>query len=440
MLEDGPLDPEFWLGQIDARLVGLFRAVLGALLLADALLTIPHLDAYYGSRGVWPIAQATGPLASLSDGGLKVAWLLGCLALAAFAAGIFSRVSATLVFVFLVGVHQRNEGLATGGDYLAQILVFLCVWADSGAAFSLDAKWRGKGRAFVPAGAWRAMQLHVAVLYFVTARLKIRGEWLTGDGVYMSLQQLGFLRPPGVLLLQHPELCRVMNWVVLALEGAFAFFAFSPIKGPRARAVALACALGVQLGILATMRVGVFTLVMLGCSLLFLPGRPAPKENIKNAPLERWLVTAGPLLCVILMAWGAFVGRRLPLPGVVNRSLERVGLYQPFNLFGNAFEVAQWHALGIESSGRTVDVLERAAPGFRSEVRWSYSPLYKLTFSERLQPAVVAQWLCRHYREQSSLALGSVELWKDARPPTRSRGGGEVPFKKVVLYSGPCQN
>lgn len=435
-LRAGPLDPDFWLGDIDARLPALFRMGLGIVLLGDALLTLPHVSELYGPHGVWPAAEASGPLAGFSDSAMLGVWVVGCLAFAALAVGCCSRLSALVGFVFLVSVHQRNLGVATGGDFWAQILLFFCVWLDTGAAYSVDARWWRRPRDFVSAGPWRAMQLHLALMYFATARLKLHGDWGGGDGLYLSLQLLGFLRPPGVLLLQHPALCRLLNWAVLGLEGAFAFFALSPLWGRRARWGAVICDVLVQGGILMTMRVGMFTPLMLLCALLFVPGKEAPRVVAPFASRVRPLLAFAPVAVAVLVAWGAFVGRRIPLPVALTRGVERIGLSQPYQLFGKGFEVAEWDESGRDTQGREHELLREAAPGLLSEIHWSYSPLYKLTFTQGLLPAPIARWVCHEYERDTGTQLASVTLWKDTHAPRLP--GQSTPVQRVTLYSGSC--
>jgi len=437
VFQDGPLDREFWRGDIDARLPAVFRAGLATILLCDALFLFPDISAFYGATGLWPAALGSGPLVGVSDAALRLVWAGGCLSLLALALGWFSRLSAFLSCAFLVAVHHRDPSITTGGDYLAQILLAFCIVLDTGAAFSLDARWRGRARDFVAAAPWRALQLHLAILYFVTARLKIRGGWLSGDGVYFGLQHFGFLRPPGAWLLAHPELCRVSTFVVLALEGTFAFFALSPIKGRTARVCAAACSVAVQLGILLTMRVGFFTALMLWTSVLFLPA--TARAAVAVTPRDRRLRWALVALCngvVLVVAWDVFVGRRFPLPAAVRQAQSALGLTQQYDLFGATYEVQQWSARGVRADGREVDVMEATAPGFRSQVGWLFSPFYKVTFSPDADPAAIAQWMCRTYAANENAPLSQVTLAKHARQPARPNM--ETPFIDTVLFAGPC--
>lgn len=433
-LKDGPLDLDFWLGDVDARIVGIFRAGLGAILFCDALFALPLVGDLWGAQGIWPSHLAAGPLANASNGALYVVYGLGLLALASFALGVFARVSAALAWLFLAFLHERNLGITTGGDFLAQILVFFCVWFDTGAAFSVPSRWFGKRRAFVPAAPFRAMQLHLAILYFVTARLKIRGGWLAGDGIYLGLQHLGFVRPPGALLLEHPSVCRVLSLSVLLMEGAFPFLALMPIKGRQARLGAVLCGLGVQLGILTTMRVGMFTALMIWTCVLFLPAQSRPAPQDRKFLSRRVASCAGCLVVVVLLCWGVFVGRRFPLPRALNEGLNQLGLVQPFDLFGATYEVAQWSATGTSITGKPRDLLTYA-PGLRSEVGWTFSPLYKVTFATNADHAAIGQWLCRKAADAGE-PTANVVLKKRAHQPNRPWQAPIV--RDVLLYSGTC--
>ena len=408
------------------------------MLLCDVLFLTPYLDVFYSVEGLWPEALGSGPLIGASHATLLVVWSLGCLSLLAFALGAFARVSAFLSLVFLVVIHHRDPSITTGGDYLAQILVAFCVLLDTGSAFSIDARLRGRARAFVPAMPWRAMQLHLAILYFVTARLKIRGGWLSGDGVYFGLQHLGFLRPPGAWLMEHPELCRLSTFIILGLEAACAFLALCPIKGRSARLGAAACSATVQLGILMTMRVGMFTALMLSTCILFLPAAPRAAVE-RDAAYRRWRYALVALCSalVVLIAWDVFIGRRFPLPAAVRRARDAVGLGAQFDLFGATYEVQQWSARGVRSDGQEVDVMSATAPGFASRVGWLFSPYYKVTFDPNYDAAAIAQWMCRAYAHERGTPLSLITLAKHARQPVRPNA--ETPFVDTVLYAGPCQ-
>lgn len=433
-LADGPLDPTFWTGEISAKGPALFRIGLATILLGDLILTTPEVDALYGSSGAWPRAFMSGVLAQQSDSVIYGAWGLGALALLALALGLYARVAAVVAWFILVSFHRLNIGATTAGDNVGQIMVFFCVFLDSSAAFSLDAKLRGRGRAFIAAAPWRAMQLHIALLYLFTALFKVKAGWLAGDGIYLSLQHLGFLRPPGALLLSYPLLCRLATYGVLAMEGVFIVFALSPFYGRKSRLLAVACSLGVQLGILATMRVGMFTVLMIWTNVLFLPVAVRPSSTPELARRRRLLAGAGVGLTVLIAS--NLLSRHVQLRRALDEPLGALGLIQPYDLFGRTYEVAQWHAEGRLANGSPVDVLRAVAPGLISEVGWRFSVMYKLTFIEKYDYAHLGQWLCSSYTRQTGQKLHALKLWKRAAPPVHP--GERAVFQEVTLFEGAC--
>jgi hypothetical protein len=225
--------------------------------------------------------------------------------------------------------------------------------------------------------------------------------------------------------------------VVLAAEGAFAFFALSPVYARRSRLLAVACALAVQLGVLATMRVGMFTPLMLWTCVLCLPGaRPPVPEGTLGVDKRRVWLSACCGALVGLMAWGVFVGRRWPMPRPIAAVQKQLGLVQPYDLFGATYEVQRWQALGLDAAGAPVELLASLAPGLRSEVGWRFGTLYKLTFSKDADHRAIAQWLCRRQLAETGTQLTSITLSMQARLPLHP--GEQRPFREVVLYQGPC--
>ena len=408
---------------------------LGAILFFDTATAFSQVTTFFGNDGVWPGALGTGPLVGLSDAAILNVWACGCVALLAFTFGFLSRVSAALSWLFLVFVHQRNPAIITSGDYLAQVLLFFCIFLPTGGAYSADARFFGAARKFVAAAPWRAMQVDLALLYFGTARLKFRGGWLKGDGIYLSLQHLGYLRPPGAFLLDHPGFCRLSTYVVLACETAYWLLALCPIHGKVTRLGAIVAGVTVQLGILVSMRIGMFTVLMLWTSVLFLPARvrarQTPRDDLKRAGL-----TALCMSVIVLLAWPLFVAKRWPLPRSVLRVESRLGLVQLYELFGTTYKVSRWQARGTESDGRQVDVFDVAGSGFRSVVGWRFSPFYKLTFVKEADDRAIAWWLCRGYRAETGRSLATIRLEAQERQPVHP--GEARPFVDTTLYSGAC--
>lgn len=447
-----PLQRAFWFGQVDARPLALFRIGLGALLALDWVLLWPDLGPLFSNAGIFenggPLPAWKWTLFALapSPGGVQALWGVGLLALLALTAGFRTRLSTFAAWVSLVSLHNRNSLLLTGGDRLVELLLLTSLFTELGACWSVDARLKPRPPLASALGL-RFLQLEVALMYFFTARLKFRGLWTSGQGIWISLQHPGFLRPPGALLLQVPALAKLLNFVVLGLELAFAFLAFSPLKRKVTVPLAIACALAVQLGIFANMRVGMFTAIMIWVNVLFLEPAWLDRLGLRVTALEapplavtsRQKLAAGVLvLMVMLVTWDFVIGRRVPMPGPLRAVHSAASLEQLFELFGVSYDVARWEAVGTRADGTTVEVLGEVAPGINPGPGWRYSPWYKLTFAEPLlERPTLARWVCRRYAEVSGTQLVSLTLNRRGHPPPLI-GEPVAPDTVVELWSGPC--
>ncbi|MBS2022691.1 MAG: hypothetical protein JST92_09790 [Deltaproteobacteria bacterium] len=167
------------------------------------------------------------------------------------------------------------------------------------------------------------------------------------------------------LLLHFPALCKLMTKLVLALEWAFAFLAFSPVRIATCRALAIAAAIAVQGGILTTLRVGVFTGVCLWMNTLLLQPewldraeawwgarrgsswpftgapRPVPIERgqLAGAPALRLVTFAFLATLFIGEAWGPFIGSKVREPQVLVTERRYLQVSQAYDLFGSTYDL-----------------------------------------------------------------------------------------------------
>ena len=455
MAASTPLQRSFWFAEVDARPLALFRIALGLVLLRDWVEWFPDLAALYSTEGIFPHGGPMPPyrwsLFALTSGTTQVQllWGVGLVALIAFTLGFLTRLVTAVAWLLLVSFHNRNMLVLTGGDRLVELLLLTSLFTRLGAAWSVDARlWPRAQRA--PALGLRFMQLEVALLYFMTARLKLRGLWRHGDGIWISLQHPGFLRPPGALLLRFPALCRFLNYLVMGLEGLFPILAFSPVARRKSVPLAILCALAVQLGILMFIRVGSFTWVMLSLNLLWVEPewidallRRTPLTVADPAPRpvtgRQWAASALLLAMVVLVSWDFILGTHLPMPSPMRMVHRGASLEQLFELFGVKYDVTRWEAVATTADGQSVEVLESTAPGLSPGPGWAYDPWYKLTFADELldRPAL-GRWLCRRYTQSSGVALRSLSLRRHAHAPTLI-GEPDAPESVTELWSGPCE-
>ena len=465
---ENPLTRAFWLGSVDPRPLAIFRIGLGLAILHDLVDYTRDLRAFFADDGMlprgimhdwlaWGVFDWVGTMP-----GIAVVYAAGCLAVLAFTLGFHTRWATVASWFFLNSLHHRNPYVIDGGDDLVCILLFWGIFCDLGARYSLDARRAKSVPTDVFAFGPRILQAEIAVLYFVAAILKLRLGWARGEAIYLALQLDGFVRPPGGWLGQSVFLCRWATRSVLAMEMAFPFLAFAPVRPKLTRALAIACGAGVQLGILFTMRVGIFTEIMLVVLALWLQpewvdwlersssgqtSAPAPASSSEwRPPSTGRLLLCGVLALQFIVAiWDPFLGRRVPLPKVVRDERVFLTIIQPYGLFDVVYAIPRWDAPGVLSDGSQVEVLTAVAPGVKPrQPAYQFSRWNKFTFKGLELPfhyPELAAYYCRAYNERASsvgaASLVSFTLVNDATPPHDEKGIAAPP-EHIELWHQTC--
>ncbi|MXV60817.1 HTTM domain-containing protein [Natronorubrum sp. JWXQ-INN-674] len=269
---------------IDPRALGAFRIALGLLLLFDlTVYRLPGLVTFYTDAGVFPrsaLAEtyplfATWSLHALSGS----AWVQGLLlALAGCAAvsllvGYRTRLATAVSLVLLTSLYARNPHVLNGGDTILLSFLFL------GLFLPLDARWSlgNPRRPDDEAGRRRCSMatvtilLHFVTIYAVNAALKFQSDiWLSGTAVRRIFRLEEYFTALGPLLAEYATLLTVANWFWIGLLTSSVFLV---LFTDRLRIALVAAFVVAQVGMAATMRLGVFPFVMVAALLLFLPPR-----------------------------------------------------------------------------------------------------------------------------------------------------------------------
>lgn len=114
--------------------------------------------------------------------------------------GLFTRIAAFACFVLTCSLNERMWIFAFGGDNVLGTFSFLIVLAPCGAAWSLDARWRGRGATDVPCWPRRLFVFQLTVVYVATGIMKIGSTWSFLDGykaLYLAVNLPGLARWPG---------------------------------------------------------------------------------------------------------------------------------------------------------------------------------------------------------------------------------------------------
>jgi hypothetical protein len=229
-------------------------------------------------------------------------------------------------------------------------------------------------RAEVPALAFRIMQYLPGLLYLYTARQKLQdagSAWFNGPIIFQHLQLHGWVRPVGHWMREHPALCGLMATLTIVIELLIPLLLVLPFWIRPARALAVLSHLGLQLGILLTLKVGMFTNVMLALTPLWLlpewldaaGGRLGRIAG--GPPTPAWTrprVALGVALAALFffVAAGPVIPRHLPM--FVHHGLAVTELGLKAGLFTRPYPSERWEATGQLEDGRTVDPLALAVP------------------------------------------------------------------------------
>jgi hypothetical protein len=194
--------------------------------------------------------------------------------------GLFSNFSALIVLILQISFYDRMVLFRFSADEVYRVACYLLLISPIGAAFSLDAAWRGKGKAQIGKWARRMFMLQIAIIYSRTGLVKLGSSWSFMDGwsaLYLSLNLPGVNRWNGDWAAYVYPLTQIGTFVVSWWELTFFLLPINQFlreKSAHKRALARLLArhdlrlvyLGfgfcMHLGILITMNIGMFAPVM----------------------------------------------------------------------------------------------------------------------------------------------------------------------------------
>ena len=290
----------FWFGPVSSVPLGLFRLVFGFWTLVYGLMFFPERFLWFSERGVLSAKQAldynstSGPATGRWLGGgyqinlltlpgadhfLTLLFIVYLLAALCLTLGLWTRMSAVLVYFGLTLLHNRNAPIHNSGDTVMIVLAVYLLLSPAGASCSLDRLWRvlrGKeddAPPLIVPWAQRLMQIQIAVLYLCASLSKMTGpEWADGTATYFPLHLSESVRFP-MLGRDNPYVINLLTWGTIATEFALATFVWVP----RLRLYVLAAGVLLHLGIEYTFNIPLFSFLMITSYLNFLTG-----DDIQN--------------------------------------------------------------------------------------------------------------------------------------------------------------
>lgn len=272
----------FWFAPISPVSLALFRILFGALMLLFVALLAPELLTWFGRGGPFTPHDASTFWGNVPDYSLLL-WFPAPAAVFAFFAvftlaacclmiGLWTRLSALLVFLGLVSIGHRSPLILNGGDTAFRMMAFYLILAPCGAALSVDrlrALLRGTARVrppLVPPWAQRLLQLQMCLVYAMTVLLKLQGHaWQDGTALYYTSRLEAFDRFPLPLVFHSLPLVNLLSYWTLAAEIGLAVLVWVP----GLRRFVLLNGVLLHLGIEYSMNIPLFAFAMLAWYVTF---------------------------------------------------------------------------------------------------------------------------------------------------------------------------
>ncbi|MFC5134547.1 MULTISPECIES: HTTM domain-containing protein [Haloferacaceae] len=284
--------------EVDTRSLAAVRIALGLVILIDLLHRSQDLELFYTDAGVYPVSayeatygQYTGVSIHALSGDLWVQQLLfvvAALFAVAFLLGYRTRLVGVVSLLLLFSLQARNPALLNGGDRLFRVLLAVALVTPLGERWSIDALRRGSAREAVASFGTAALLAQPVVVFTSNAIAKHAGEeWYAGDGLSIALHNEVMTTALGKVVVDFPTLLTLLNygWVVL-LSGS-AVFLLATVG--RVRMVAAFVYTSAFVGMLLTMAVGLFPLLLMTAMLPFLPAVfwDALSRHVPSAWIDR---------------------------------------------------------------------------------------------------------------------------------------------------------
>lgn len=289
----------FWLAPEAPDHAAFLRLALAVLCLVQLAALWPHLLELYGNFGFvqWTVVEvgnnawvpSIGKLALvLADWGVSSATTV-FVVFAIYGASLVGlllghRTRLFAVIAWLAHTVTLNSGFFSlyGVDTMIHILLFYLVLSPAGARWSIDA-WRGRASPAPTAVArivHRLIQVHLCIIYLNTGIAKARGEqWWNGEAIWRAVMQPQFNVFDFTWLPAHPALAMLAGWSVLLVELGYAVLIWLPWT----RRPALIAAIAMHAGIAITMRLWLFSLVMIAFNLAAFGWSAARRDSCGDA-------------------------------------------------------------------------------------------------------------------------------------------------------------
>ncbi len=296
-LEHLNLTPRERVFGFDLRSIALSRIALGLLIMFDAAMRWPDIEALYSDTGYFTRAMVDQYFTTFSGEDWKFGiWSLHLLSGEAswqytlfatqavcgalLTVGFLTRASIIFAWVLVASAQIRGPLVITAGDFILKVMLFWSIFLPLSRYWSVDrlikmkrnrgvlvADSAGRPTWFV-SWATTGYLIQVVVIYFCTGQAKWNDIWFSGDAMYYVLHLDIYCRPGSRMLLEYPLLLKFISWGTLFIEVVLIWLLFSPWRTTTWRVLNMFAYWAFHLGILLSMSIGLFPWI---CFALWLP-------------------------------------------------------------------------------------------------------------------------------------------------------------------------
>jgi Vitamin K-dependent gamma-carboxylase len=273
----------FWFRETSPSPVCLFRIAYGLLVLLTALLMAQDLFLWFGPHGVispqtvhdWENSESRFSLFFIwpeSHALALTVFVVLVISSMCLTVGLFTRLSAFIVFICLVSFQQRMACIFNAGDTILRHQALFLMFSEAGALYSIDRMLRRRtasNAAEVISSPWaqRLIQVQMCGVYAQTFFSKLAcPQWIDGTALYYCSRLTDFTRLPTPFLFDHLWTCQLLSWMTLVVE----FSLFTLIWFPKFRYYVIAFGVVFHLTIDWSMNIPVFEYIMIATYINFL--------------------------------------------------------------------------------------------------------------------------------------------------------------------------
>lgn len=220
----------------------IFRIVLGAILLYSGICLIPVLETFFGLGGIVPLERGSLrlnlflvlPEDHITPVVLLSSWIFFSFTLMV---GLWSRVSAFILYLVVTSFHHRNVPVLNSGDTVVRLFTFLLIFAPTGRLLSVDRVIRILRGKEIPTPGIRApifglrlLQIQFSWIYVCATIHKLEGvKWRTGTALSTVLRIPEFQTSFTHYFTDTNLLTKVMTWASVLIEGLLATLIWVPL-------------------------------------------------------------------------------------------------------------------------------------------------------------------------------------------------------------------